>query len=216
MKARTNMIQKLADALGVDLTKQVTDKLGDIQLGIVNDGTLVPALKHDNLKGELSTLQTKYKDDMADLNTKLGDLSKAGQTAEALQTAIDDLKLEQTENAEKHETAMKQLQMDNALDMALAGSDIKKGTNSIKAVKALIDLEEAIVRDGKIVGLEEQLISLKESDSYLFDIPAKKGAEPAGGIPAPTGDKAALIAAYDSSTDYVEKIAIQEKITALG
>lgn len=209
------MITKIAELLGKELSVQVTEKLGDLELGIVNDGTLVPAGKHDTLKADHKTLQDKYKDDMAGVQKQLTELGKTGQTVDELKTAIEDLKTERQEQTDKHDTEMKQLQINNALEITLAGSGIKKGANSLKAVKAVIDLKEAVLKDGKILGLEEQITKLKETDSYLFDTTKKKGNDPTGGITPPTGDKAKLIEEYNKAKP-MDRLAIMDKINALG
>ena len=49
---------------------------------------------------------------------------------------------------------------------------------NIKAVKALLDLEKVSIDGDNIIGLDEQLKSLKESDSYLFGEDKLSGRDP--------------------------------------
>lgn len=69
------MNEKIKELLGEELANQVTEKLGDVKLGIVNDGTLVPAEKHEGMKAELKESKTKLEDAnklIAELNDKAG------------------------------------------------------------------------------------------------------------------------------------------------
>ena len=43
------------------------------------------------------------------------------------------------------------------------------GAKNIKAIKALIDMEQVKLEDGDLVGFDTQIEALKESDSYLFE-----------------------------------------------
>ena len=51
------------------------------------------------------------------------------------------------------------------LDVAIAKSNPKNA----KALKALLEIKNIKLEDGKLTGLEDQLTALKESDGYLFD-----------------------------------------------
>lgn len=68
------------------------------------------------------------------------------------------------------------MKVDNAVTMALTAA---KAKNS-KAARALLDLSNAkLGEDGKVVGLDEQIKKLQESDAYLFDAaPAPSGVKP--------------------------------------
>ncbi|MFI3206794.1 MAG: phage scaffolding protein [Clostridia bacterium] len=81
-----------------------------------------------------------------------------------------------------HKEEMKQMRLQNAIDSALSIS----GARNQKAVSALIDKDSIeIGEDGNILGLSEQLESLKKSDGFLFESKKLKGLSP-----AEVGDKA--------------------------
>lgn len=78
-----------------------------------------------------------------------------------------------------HETEIKQLRLDAAVDAALT----KVGVRNKKAVRALIDFESvSFGDDGSLLGMSEQLNALRESDGYLFNESAEaitfKGYQP--------------------------------------
>ena len=56
------------------------------------------------------------------------------------------------------------MQFNHALEGALKGANVRNA----KAVKALLNLENIKIDGEAIIGLNEQLEALKESDSYLF------------------------------------------------
>ncbi len=75
------------------------------------------------------------------------------------------------EQQNAHENEIKKLRMDAAVDAALA----KAGARNSKAVRALINFENvSFGDDGSLVGVSEQLSSLRKSDAYLFNVSADK------------------------------------------
>lgn len=126
----------------------------------------------DDLKGQLDTA-----------NTTIEDLKKNNKDNETLQNTIKD-----------HEATIANLQKEAetkdfnyALDNALKESKCK----NTKAIKALLNMEGIKLNEGKFEGLEEQLKTLKESDSYLFEAGEKSGGSgfnPGGEPPKEKGD----------------------------
>lgn len=73
-------------------------------------------------------------------------------------------KAEQAEAARVAE--VNRLKFDHALDGALTGAKAK----SAKAVKALLNMDDLkLSDDGKIIGLDDQLKTVKEQNDYLFE-----------------------------------------------
>ena len=107
--------------------------------------------KKEDFEGQLKTA-----------NDTIADLKKNNADNETLQNTIKD-----------HEATISTLQkeaetkdFDYALDTALKESKCK----NTKALKALLNMEVIKVNGDKVEGLEDQLKTLKESDSYLFDV----------------------------------------------
>lgn len=109
-------------------------------------------------KGKLAGLQTEL--DTA--NTTIRGLQDTvakfdGVDVQGLQNQISTLQ-------SKYDTDVAKLRRDSALDMYLVG----RGARNIKAVRALLD-DEKIKMDGEtLIGAQEQVDSLAQSDSYLF------------------------------------------------
>lgn len=114
----------------------------------------------NTLKGEKTTLET----DLAKFN---------GIDIEALKQSSGDW-----------ETKYNNLMFEKELDVAIAKSNAKNA----KALKALLDMEKIKLEDGKLTGFDDQLTSLKESESYLFS-DEQKGPTNTGGFQGGVGGK---------------------------
>lgn len=113
--------------------------------------------RYTKLKGQKEDLEGQLKT----ANDTIADLKKNNADNETLQNTIKD-----------HEATIATLQKEAetkdfnyALDAVLKDNKCKNA----KALKALLNMEGIKLNEGKFEGLEEQLKTLKESDSYLFD-----------------------------------------------
>lgn len=107
--------------------------------------------------------------------------------AAGLQAEIDKLQKENKAAKEKYEADLKKIQIDNAVEKALLAAKAK----NVKAVKALLDLENAEFDGENIKGLDEQLKKLQESEDskFLFNIETKKQPTFKGIKPGEKSDK---------------------------
>jgi hypothetical protein len=147
--------------LGEELYKQVMEKAGDNKLAIVSDGNWFPKDKFDQVNTDNKDLKKQLKD----RDDQLTDLKAKAAGNEDLTKQINDLTELNKQTAKDYQEKLDKQAFDFALKDALTGAKAKNA----KAVEALLN-REAIKLDGtKLLGLEEQLKNLKESDSYLFD-----------------------------------------------
>ena len=102
-----------------------------------------------------------------------GELAAAKKTIKELQDAakafdgadVGDLKKQLGDLKAKYDADMAAMRRDNAIELALAGCRAKNS----KAARALLDLD-AIKLDGdKLLGMDEQLESLRKENPWLFD-----------------------------------------------
>ncbi|WP_419893277.1 phage scaffolding protein [Oceanobacillus kimchii] len=150
----------LKELLGEELYNQVTEKAGDNKIAVVSDGSYIPKEKFDSVNTE----KNDYKQQLADRDTQLDDLKKKAKGNDELKEEIDRLKQENEDTKNQYEKDLQDKTFNYELEKALSAQQAKNP----KAVKALLD-KEAIKLDGdKLLGLEEQLTALKESDGYLF------------------------------------------------
>ena len=82
---------------------------------------------------------------------------------------IDEMKAAQVKRDEEYTAQIHKMELDGIVERTLLSSKVKNA----KAVRALLDLEDAKVKDGTIKGLDDQLTKLKESDPYLFESDSK-------------------------------------------
>lgn len=129
---------------------------------------------------ELEAEKTQLTESQKTLSKQLEDVKKsAGDNAE-LRKQIEDMQAANKTKEKEYADSITKIKLDNAVDIALMGA----GAKNRKAVKALLNLEKAVLgEDGKVAGLDEQIKALKtaEDSSFLFaEAPKIKGANPAG------------------------------------
>lgn len=172
----------LKEILGEELYKQVTEKLGDKKI-MIDDGNFIPKSRFNEVNEAKKELDKLLKE----RDMQLEQLSKNNKDSEELTKQIKDLQALNKQTADEYENKISKMQFDHALDGALTGAKCK----NIKALKALLDIENIKYQDGKLEGLQDQLNTLKESDGYLFDLeqaPGGRGFNPqGGGEPKETG-----------------------------
>lgn len=127
-------------------------------------------------EANLKSQNEKHEKDLKTLQKDNGD-------NETLKQTIKDLQKQNADAKAEYEQQLVGMQRDSAIEKALATS----GAKNTKAVKALLDADKIVFKDGELSGLAEQLEAYKQSDPYMFDMGKKpEGYEPAGGSPAKT------------------------------
>ena len=158
------------------LTDEVIEKI------MTEYGNSVNTLK--NKQTELEGQIVDYKSQLAERDKQLDSLKKTAGDSEALTQKIAELQATNKQTEAAYEEKIKSLQKENLLNLALT----KSGAKNPKAVKALLDLDKAKVDGDVIIGLEEQLTKLKETESYLFNVetkPTVSGTQPNSGSGTP-------------------------------
>lgn len=131
-------------------------------------------------KKELDTAnQTikQYKKDIEKRDKDLTDLQGKIKDNEELNKEIEQLKEDNKKASEDYEAKLNQINFDTKFEKAIAEYKPKNA----KALKALMDMEKVKLIDGTFIGLDEQVTTLKESDSYLFEEENKGGTGSIGG-----------------------------------
>lgn len=117
-----------------------------------------------SVKGELTTL-----------NSEIDNLKKSNADNAELAKQIETMKADAESRKAEYESKIAQLEIDNIVNVALSNA---KAKNNV-AVRALLDLTDAKVKDGKIKGLDEQLTEVAKANPYLFgEASAPKGVAP--------------------------------------
>ncbi|MEX3715752.1 phage scaffolding protein [Cytobacillus horneckiae] len=149
----------LQELLGEELYNQVVEKAGENKLAVISDGNWIPKDKFNDKINEIKDL----KDQITSRDNQLEDLKKVD--AEALQQKIKDLQEENNNTKTDYEGKLQKQTFDYALKDALTGAKVRNP----KAAKALLDLDSIKLDGEKLLGLDAQLNTIKESDPYLFE-----------------------------------------------
>jgi predicted nuclease with TOPRIM domain len=162
----------LKKLLGNLFTPEVEKALGDTELAVVNDGSYIPRAKFNE---ELKAL----KDQLKQRDQQLKDLEGKAAGNEEMKKELQKLQEANKTTTEEYDKKVAQLQFDFALDRALTAGKVK----NTKAVKALLNLEGIKLDGEKLLGLDDQLKNLQQSDAYLFSEtqPVGGGGNPPGG-----------------------------------
>lgn len=172
------MLEKITKLLGEELSKEVQAKLGEVELGIVNDGSLVPAEKHDSMKAEFKATQEQLNKLQADIKAFEGSESTIEELKEQLKAKGDEFEQFKSDT-EKREVARNKV---SALTKAL----VKAGAieESVDLLVNTFDLEKVQLNNkGEIVDNEDLINPVKESRKGLFSVtkpqddPPPKGKE---------------------------------------
>lgn len=100
--------------------------------------------------------------------------------AAGLQAEIDRLQGENKKAVEDYDKQLKQIKLDSALDAKLMAA---KAVNT-RAVKALLDHTKISLDGENLIGLDDQLVKLKETEKWAFSADGVPGG---GGNPPPSG-----------------------------
>ncbi|MEN1893168.1 phage scaffolding protein [Staphylococcus nepalensis] len=116
---------------------------------------------------ELQSTVDSYKEDNKQKDNELKDLQEKAKNGDDLQQTISDLRQANQEKENQRQKEIEDLKFNHSLENKLR--DV--GARNIKAVRALLDSENLKFNDeeNEVIGLQDQLEKLRESDSYLFD-----------------------------------------------
>lgn len=151
------------EALG--LNKEQVDAVIKINGDDIENAKKTAESETQNVQKEVDSLKSQVKERDKQLET----LKATVGDNEALTKQIADLQAENATAKEAHETEMTRLKVDFAVEKALAGANAK----NVKAVKALLDLEDAkLDKEGNVKGLQEQIDKLTAADDtkFLFEV----------------------------------------------
>lgn len=120
---------------------------------------------------EVAEAKKKLETDIQERDKQLEQLKAAAGSNEELKKQIETLQAENKKAAEEWQAKMAQMQLDFALERALTTAKAKNP----KAVKALLNLENVKLDGDKLLGLDDQLKAIQQSDPYLFGESGKVG-----------------------------------------
>lgn len=152
---KLGLSEELADKVVEDYGKNYVSK---DQFNAKND-------KLKSVEGELSKVRGE-----------IDNLQKANASNDDLKKQIDALKADSDKRTAEYEEKIKSMEIDNIVNTALSG--VKSKNN--KAVRALLDLNDAKIENGEIKGLKDQLDAVMKENPFLFGENTKPTGTPAG------------------------------------
>jgi Phage minor structural protein GP20. len=189
------------------LSKEQVDAVMAINGTDIEVAKKVNSTELDTLKNQVDSLQTT----ISERNKQLETLKASTGDVEAMKKQIETLQTDNKAKDEAHATEMQRLKLDVAVEKVLAGAKAK----NVKAVKALLDLEDAkFDKDGNVKGLAEQIekISADEGTKFLFDTQDQqqqqtfKGFQPGASGSVKPGTKVDMSKmSYDEICAYLEQ-----------
>jgi len=120
---------------------------------------------------EVAEAKKKLETDLQARDAQLEELKKAAGTSEELKKQIETLQAENKKAKEEWETQIAKMKLDFAVERALTAAKAKNP----KAVKALLDMSKVKLDGEQLLGLDDQLKAIQQSDPYLFGDPGKVG-----------------------------------------
>lgn len=164
------------------LTAEQIDKIMDLNGDDINKAKSNSV----TLTEENESLKAQIADRDKDLKKLQGQLKDN----EDVSKQFKDLQAKYKQDTEDLNHKLTQTKLNGAIDNALSKNNARNAT----AVKALLNMDSIKLDDaGKLTGLDDQLKSIKQSDSYLFNEGSEQKYEPSSGEPAANDETQAMV-----------------------
>lgn len=164
----------------------------------------VSAETHKTLTTEKEQLEQSAKDHEKQLET----LKKSSGDVESLKQEIESLQKSNKEREDSHSKELHQLKVDSAVETAI----LSAGGLNAKAVRALLDLNEAKLNsDGSVVGLSEQMGKLQKAEDSKFLFQDKNAAPPMKGAKLGESRDGGSTSPFDVTKEQLKSMSMKER-----
>ena len=116
--------------------------------------------KYDLVVTEKETLEIQIKEH----GKQLEELKKTAKGSEELEKKVKELQDNAAASKAKYEKQINDIQLNHAIDTALKEAKAKNA----KAVRSLLDMNDIVLDDGKVKGLDKQIKKLQEAEDSKF------------------------------------------------
>lgn len=172
-------LEALKEHLSEETLAKVEEELKDKDIKLVDlkQGGYVNVDKYNTLEKDLETTK-------AELDNRTADLTKLQESeglTEELKQKLETIKTEHEQKELEYQEKLKQNQINAYVDRVV----LKSGTIDDVSLKAHLQgfLKDAEFKDGQVLGLEEQVNSLKEEHTHLFGTPKGTGVKHKDPVP---------------------------------
>nr|DAK13694.1 MAG TPA: minor structural protein [Caudoviricetes sp.] len=164
-----------ADLLKLGLTEEQAEKVLSVNAEQLKG--FIPKARFD----EVNNAKKQAEKDLSERDKQLETLKNSTGDVEALKQTIETLQNENKAATDKYNAELAEIKLAGALDTALLGADAL----NVKAVKALLDMSKIKMDGDVLLGINEQIESLKkaEDSKMLFkalEVGKQKGPNFAG------------------------------------
>lgn len=165
------LLEFLKKTFGDEKGTEIFNKIkGEKDIELLVDSKDKPRYVEKQKLDDANTTIKDYKNQIKDRDTQLETLQGKVKDNEELSKEIETLKTDNSKITKDFEEKLNKQRFEYALDRALTGAKAKNA----KAVKALLNTENIKLDGENLLGLNEQLETLKESDAYLFNVENKE------------------------------------------
>lgn len=163
-------IEELLKGFGIQEDKVAEAKK---QFNSFLDGAYVPKSRFNEVNEEKKTLAAT----VSERDKQLEALKKSTGDVEGFKKQIKELQEANKKAKEESDEALKNLKIEDAIKLAVAGE-----AQDVDIVSSLVDKSKLILgEDGKITGLKEQVEALKKDKAFLFKTATNPKYKPNGG-----------------------------------
>lgn len=155
---------------------------------------------YETIKAEKETLEGQLKTANKEIE------SYKEMDIEGIKKAAEDYKIKFETAQTEAQKELEKIKFNHALENALKGAKAK----NVKAVKALLDLEGLKLNEDKIIGLDEQLESIKTENDYLFETEETKGDNPIFTRPTSNSTPKGITKEEFRSMGYLERLELKK------
>lgn len=153
---------ELKSKLNEEQLNALNEVFKDVDVVLEPQENFIPKTRFDEVNTQLKEVKTTNEKLSSDLDNAVKDSKSTEELKATIQKLQDDNKATQ----EKYEGEIQQRERDYLINDALR----EAGARNPKAAKALLDIENVKIIDGKLDGLDKQLEDLRKSDEYLFSV----------------------------------------------
>ncbi len=155
----------LKEIIGEELYKQIPEdtkkKYKDANLEDVSNGAYVTKERFN----QVNTEAKDYKQQVSERDKQITSLKDEFKDTTGLKEKVEKLEADNKKKDDDYQSQLKQLQFDNALNQALKDTNPK----NVKALKAMLELDKVKLDGDTLLGLDDQIKSIKKEHDYLFE-----------------------------------------------
>lgn len=164
-------LDKILGAAYAQIPEDLKKKYKDVDL--VDSSNYIEKTELDTANKTIK----QYKKDIEKRDKDLIDLQGKVKDNEELNNEIERLKTDNEKATKDYESKLSQLTFENKLEKKLGEFKAK----NLGILKKALDIEKISIDGDNLIGLEDQIKNLKESDPYLFEEENKGGTGRVGG-----------------------------------